>query len=90
MLRYGLMPLPRYRLRPRLMLSGEFKMRLALGIVLLLVLSGCSKLTGIAETNPAACSVWRDISWSAKDTRETITEVKVNNARRDGFCHGAK
>lgn len=65
-------------------------MRFALAIVLLSALSGCSKLTGIVETNSAACSVWKDISWSKKDTPQTITEVKVNNARRDGFCRGAK
>jgi len=63
-------------------------MRLLLAIPLMLVLSGCSKMMEIGGTKPAACSVWRDISWSSKDTRQTIVEVKVNNARRQGYCEG--
>lgn len=65
-------------------------MRFVLVITSTFLLSGCFNLTGTVETNLTACSVWRDISWSSKDTSQTITEVKVNNARRDGFCHGAK
>jgi uncharacterized protein YceK len=63
-------------------------MRLLLAIPLMLVLSGCSKMMEIGATKPAACAVWRDVSWSAKDTRQTIVEVKVNNARRQGYCEG--
>jgi hypothetical protein len=63
-------------------------MRLLLAIPLMLVLSGCSKMMEIGVTKPAACSVWRDVSWSSKDTRQTIVEVKVNNARRQGYCEG--
>ncbi len=65
-------------------------MRLLPAIPLLLVLTGCSKVMGTAETNLSACSVWRDISWSSKDTPQTITEVKVNNARREGYCESGK
>jgi hypothetical protein len=65
-------------------------MRLLLAMPLLLVLTGCSKVMGTAETNLSACSVWRDISWSSKDTPQTITEVKVNNARREGYCGAGK
>jgi len=61
-------------------------MRSVLGIMLLSVLTGCSNLTGTKETNLSACSVWRDVSWSSKDTAQTITEVKINNARREGYC----
>jgi hypothetical protein len=61
-------------------------MRLLLVMPLLLVLSGCLSLTGTGGTDLVACSVWRDVSWSSKDTPQTITEVKVNNARREGFC----
>lgn len=45
---------------------------------------------GTPATNAAACGVWKDISWSKKDTDPTIGEIKVNNARRDGYCQGAK
>ena len=39
-----------------------------------------------AETDLAVCDVWKDISWSSKDTTGTIIEVKINNARREGWC----
>lgn len=61
-------------------------MRLLLGMTLLLALTGCSSLMGTAETNLSACSVWKDISWSSKDTAKTVTEIKVSNARREGYC----
>ena len=65
-------------------------MRLMLAILPLLVLTGCSKVMGIGVTDLASCTVWRDISWSSKDTPQTITEVKINNARREGFCEGKR
>jgi hypothetical protein len=61
-------------------------MRLLLVMLPLLILNGCSKMMDIGGSKPAACSVWRDVSWSSKDTRQTIVEVKVNNARRQGYC----
>jgi len=63
-------------------------MRSVLVIMPLLLLTGCSKMMGIVETKPAVCTVWKDISWSKSDTPQTIVEVKVNNARREGFCEG--
>lgn len=65
-------------------------MRYALAMLLILPLTGCSSLTGTVETNKSVCGVWRNVSWSSKDTPQTIVEVKVNNARRDGWCHGSK
>lgn len=64
-------------------------MRYALVIVLPFLLTGCGTMMGSAGTNTAACSVWQPISWSQKDTDRTITEVKVNNARRSAFCKGS-
>lgn len=49
-----------------------------------LLVGGCSMTTGIVGTD--ACAVWRPISWSQKDTPETIEGVKINNARRLGYC----
>ena len=65
-------------------------MRFVLATLLILPLTACSSLTATVETNKSACGVWRNVSWSSKDTPQTIVEVKVNNARRDGWCHGAK
>ena len=65
-------------------------MRFVLATLLTLPLSGCVTLTGTKETNGSVCSVWRDVSWSSKDTTGTIIEVKQNNARREGWCEGQK
>jgi hypothetical protein len=65
---------------------GERKMRYMLVMPLMCLLTGCSTLTGTVETNKSVCAVWKDISWSSKDTTQTILEVKVNNARREGYC----
>jgi len=59
-------------------------------MLLTLALSGCATMTGSVGTNKAVCGVWRDVSWSKKDTDKTIEDVKINNARREGWCHDAK
>lgn len=61
-------------------------MRFGLVILSSFLLTGCATLTGTKGTDAAVCDVWRDVSWSKKDTDQTITEVKVNNARREGWC----
>ena len=76
----------RLKLRLFQMLYGERKMRFVLAMLLMSPLMACSSLTGTSATNGAACEVWKDVSWSSKDTPQTITEIKVNNARRDGYC----
>ena len=68
-------------------------MRWMLLIPSTLILSGCATLTGIVgteNTNTKVCGVWRDVSWSKKDTDQTIGEIKINNAKREAWCHGAK
>jgi len=57
-----------------------------LAIVLAVIPAGCARLTGTVATNSAVCEVWQPISWSKKDTDLTIIAVKVNNARRTGWC----
>jgi hypothetical protein len=64
-------------------------MLLGLGMLSILALTGCAKMTAIVGTE-AACAVWKPVSWSSKDTDQTITEVKVNNARREGWCKSGK
>ena len=61
-------------------------MRFVLAMLLMSPLMGCSSLTATSVTNNAVCNVWRDVSWSSKDTTATIIEVKQNNARREGWC----
>jgi hypothetical protein len=61
-----------------------------LAVLSMFVLSGCAMTIPMSANDDAVCTVWRDVSWSKKDTDQTIAEVKQNNARRDGWCHGAK
>ena len=65
-------------------------MRSILAILLMFPLMGCSSRMVTEETNLTVCSVWKDVTWSAKDTPQTIVEVKINNARRDGWCSKPK
>jgi len=57
------------------------KLTLMLAAALLLV--GCKTMTGSVGTE---CGVWQPITWSSRDTPETIVEVKANNARRAAWC----
>lgn len=61
-------------------------MRYALVMLLIFPLGGCASVIGTKETNASVCDVWKDVSWSKKDTDQTIGEIKVNNARREGWC----
>ena len=53
--------------------------------VLLIPLAACNQ-TGSGGTE--VCAVWRPVTWSQRDTPETIDGVKGNNARRGGYCKG--
>ena len=61
-------------------------MRYVAATLFLLLLTSCASTMGTVETNSAVCSVWRPVTWSTKDTDQTIREVKVSNARRKGYC----
>lgn len=61
-------------------------MRFMLLTLSISLLTGCVTLTPTKETNGAVCDVWKDVSWSSKDTTGTIIEVRQNNARREGWC----
>jgi len=49
-----------------------------------------TRIVGTENTNTKVCSVWRDVSWSKKDTDPTIGEIKVNNAKREAWCYDSK
>jgi hypothetical protein len=65
-------------------------MRLLLAMLLMFPLMGCAVQIPISEINTQVCQVWKPVSWSSKDTDQTIREIKVNNARRGGWCEGQK
>lgn len=60
------------------------RLRTVLLLVALPMLSAGCQTTGSGETE--VCSVWRPVTWSQKDTPETIDGVKGNNARRNAWC----
>ena len=43
-----------------------------------------------AATSPAAvlriCQTWPNVTWSSRDTPETVRDAKANNAARRAFC----
>lgn len=64
--------------------AGRLPLKLTTLCVATLLLAGCSRTTGTGAID--ACSFWQPISWSQRDTPQTIAEVKVNNARRKAWC----
>lgn len=62
-------------------------LKLTLVVVSGLLAASCSRTTGTVGTE---CLVWKPVSWSSKDTPQTIEEVKLNNARRMAWCAGAR
>ena len=61
-------------------------MRFVLVMICGCLLTGCAIPIGTAGTNGSACAVWQEISWSKKDTDQTIGEIKTSNARRQAWC----
>lgn len=70
--------------------------RLRLLVVMLcgLATTSCATTTATVETEPEGadpslvCLVWVPISWSTRDTDQTIREAKANNAAREAWCGG--
>lgn len=54
-----------------------------LALALLTPLAACNQT---ATGGTSVCTIWLPVSWSVKDTPETIDGVKANNARRKGYC----
>lgn len=59
----------------------------------MLTLTSCSKTMDTAAINPIQgaqtfCDIAKPITWSSRDTPETIAEVKEHNAVFIGICKG--
>lgn len=50
-----------------------------------LILTGCQSTTRTGATD-AVCSIFPPITWSSRDTPETIEQVRRHNAGRDSYC----
>jgi hypothetical protein len=55
-------------------------------MLLMSPLMGCAVQIPINEINTKVCEVWVPVTWSSKDTDQTIKEIKVNNAKRAAYC----
>lgn len=59
------------------------------------ILTSSCETTGSAETDPplpgaeSFCSIARPITWSTRDTPETVLEVKAHNAVGKRLCNWA-
>jgi hypothetical protein len=51
----------------------------------LLTLVGCQTVTHTGATK-AVCSVFPPITYSSKDTPETVTQIRRHNAGFDSYC----
>lgn len=59
------------------------------------LLAACQSLqktnTAATEAQIAAdvCRAWRPVTYSSRDTEQTRTEARANNAARDAYCIAA-
>lgn len=68
-------------------------LRASMLLFAMLTLSGCARLTGSGVIEPPVagahtfCSIAKPITWSSRDTDETIRGVKEHNAVGTRLCH---
>lgn len=67
-------------------------LRASMLLCVMLTLSACAKTMGSAVTEPTVgadtfCRVAKPITWSARDTDETIREVKSHNEVWKRLCN---
>ena len=58
-------------------------------LAIALISSGCAPATPPVEVTVAtdvSCRVYRVITWSPDDTRQTIAEVRTHNAKHRTLC----
>lgn len=78
---------------PNVLSGGPMRLALMLSAVTL-ILSGCATTTGSGATStppPAAetyCQIAKPITWSSRDTDDTIRQVKEHNAVYLRLCGG--
>lgn len=54
----------------------------------MLILTSCAGTTGTSAIDPSvvACEGFKPISWSSRDTDQTIREAKAHNAAWTALC----
>lgn len=66
--------------------SARRAMRAAALLTVLPILPGCATTMASVGTDAVACSAFEPIRWSARDTEETIRQVKEHNAAWEAVC----
>lgn len=68
--------------------SRQSRRRLALAMTLSLawLATACVPVTTRAVVTDTSCMVFRPITWSGRDTDETIRQVRSHNAAFDAAC----
>lgn len=72
---------------------GSVLTRLSL-LVTMFLLVGCqlTQTTRTSETEKSlafsVCKAWKPVTYSSKDTEQTSTEARANNAARTSYCAG--
>lgn len=49
------------------------------------MLAAC-QTTNTGATRTAVCSIFPNITWSSRDTAETVEQIRRHNAGRDEYC----
>lgn len=60
--------------------------KLATILFLSLTVAGCTTTMGSSGPTKLTCTSFPPISWSGKDTPETVKQVKAHNAARKAVC----
>ena len=50
------------------------------------ILTACQTKTPTGAIEASACSIFPPITYSSRDTPETVVQVRRHNAGRDAFC----
>lgn len=70
-------------------LIREWPLLIALGLPFLTAACGMTFRTSIVETDMAiaqrVCQAWQPVTYSSRDTPQTRTEARANNAAREAF-----
>jgi hypothetical protein len=60
--------------------------KLALIPLLIVPMGACTTMTASVETSRVACQAFEPITWSTRDTDETVRGVKAHNAVYQELC----
>jgi len=70
--------------------ESAFALPLLLAMMCLLVACQSTPRTNTAAADAAVtsgvCSAWQPVTYSSRDTPDSILQIRANNAARDAYC----